>query len=128
LRRSDRLRTFEADYGRDFGWFVETGGATVVALVDPQRVELFWYSYRVEPVEGTALPEAVFAASFWHEGGLVFRNRSTGEVARNAFAGGETPTRERPRLLMRGLSTSLQPTLIERMILWYRRRRCEAER
>lgn len=128
MRRRDRLRIFEGGYGRDFGWFVEQDGATVAVLVDPYWEDMFWHSYRVEPVEGAALPEVVFAASYWHEGGLVFRNRFSREVARNAFAGGETPTRERPRVWMRGLYSSLRPTVIERVILWYRRRRREAER
>lgn len=127
MRRSDRLRTFEADYGRDFGWFVEKDGATLVVLVEPRHEDMFWCSYRVDPVEGHELPDVVFSSAVWHEGALVFRNRVTGEVARYAFAGGTTPTREHPRVLMRGLHSVLRPTLLERIMLWHRRRRARAK-
>ena len=121
MRRSDRLRTFEASYGRDCGWLVEKDGVPVAVLVDPRYEDMFWHSYRVEPIEGTALPDVVFEAGFWHAGTLVFRSRATGEAVRDAFAGGETPTREQPRVIMRGLYSGLQPTMVERVILWYRR-------
>jgi hypothetical protein len=123
LKRSDRLNTFESNYGRDFGWFVEKQGAAVAALVDPQPEDMFWDSYRLKPVGDASLPEAVFAAVSWHAGDLVFRNRATGEVVRGVFAGGMTPTRERPRVTVRALYSGLRPTLLERVIMWYRRSR-----
>ena len=103
-KRSDRLRTFESNHGRSFGWFVEKDGATVAALVEPEREDQFWHSYRVEPVEGACLPETIFSREYWHAGGFTFRNRATGEIVRQAFAGDVTPTRDRPRVTMRGLS------------------------
>lgn len=121
MDRTDRLRTFESNYGRDLGWYVEKQGVTVVALVDPQREDMFLHSYRLEPVEGTSLPAVVFRPDFWDGGDLVFRNRGTGEVVRKAFAGGTMPTREHPRVIMRALYSRLHPSLVERVILWYRR-------
>lgn len=123
MKRSERLRMFESNYGRDFGWFVEKHGARVAALVEPQREDQFWHSYRVEPVDGDGLPEAVFAIEFWRAGDLAFRNRATGEIVRDAFAGGTIPTRERPRVAMRGLYSRIMPTLLDRIILRFRRRR-----
>lgn len=123
LKQADRLRVFESDYGRDFGWFVEKEGTVVAVLVDHEREDMFWDSYRVEPGEGTSLPEGVFTPEFWHSGGLTFRNRVTGEIAVNAFSGGTTATREHPRVIMRGLYSDLRPALLERIILWYRRSR-----
>lgn len=121
MKKSDRLRTFESNYGRAFGWFVERDGTTVAALVEPQHEDMFWCSYRVEPAEGGPLPEIIFTPEFWHADDLTFTNRETGEVAPRAFAGSMTPTAERPRVLMRALYSRLRPTLRERIVLWYRR-------
>jgi hypothetical protein len=117
-----RLETFEADYGRDFGWFVEKDDRRVASLADARFEDMFWYSYAVEPLsESAAEREAVFTAEFWAQTGIVYRNRATGEVAPHAFSGGPTPTEERPRILMRALLSSQQPTVLERALLWIRR-------
>jgi hypothetical protein len=122
--RKDRLGLFEADYGRDFGWFVEKDGRLVAALVAPRFEDMFWYSYVVEPVGETGVDrEAIFTAAFWAQPGLVYRNRVTGEVATHAFPGGASPTPDNPRIMMRALHTSQRPTLLERALLWFRRRR-----
>lgn len=121
--RAQRLATFESNYGRDWGWFVEKDGVVVAELVDPQWEDTFWCGYRVQALEGASLPDEVFTTAFWHGTGLVFLNRVTAEVVRAAFAGGEIPTRDRPRVSMRGLYSGLRPTHIERAILWFRRRR-----
>ena len=118
-----RLETFEADYGRDFGWFVEKDDRRVAVLTDARFEDMFWYSYAVEPLgKNAAEQEAVFAAEFWAQPGLVYRNRATGEIAPDAFPGGPTPTKERPRISMRALLSSQQPTALERALLWVRRR------
>ncbi|MBL8941956.1 MAG: hypothetical protein JNK45_02360 [Myxococcales bacterium] len=122
MKSTDRLRTFESNYGREFGWFLEKDGEIVAALVEPRHEDQFWHSYKVEPVDAGSLPAIIFDPEFWHTGHLVFRNRETGEVVRGALAGGTIPTRERPRVTMRALYSHLRPTLIERVTLWLRRR------
>ena len=122
--RRERLRLFEADYGREFGWFVERDGRRLAALVDPRFEEMFWYSYAVEPLATDAGERAaIFREEFWRQPGLVYRNRVTGEVAPNAFAGGAPTTMQNPRVLVRALHASLRPTILERALLWLRGRR-----
>ncbi len=122
--RAERLKVFEANYGRDFGWFVEKGGLRVAALTEPRFEDMFWYSYIVEPLaENSAEAEAIFTEDFWAEPGLTFRNRVTGEVVSSAFRGGGIPTKVSPRIMMRGLYTSMEPTAFERVLLWLRRRK-----
>jgi hypothetical protein len=119
--RERRLRIFEADGGRGFGWFVEKDGRRLAALSDPRFEDMFWYSYDVEPLgETDAERAAVFTKELWHQPGLVYRNRVTGEVAPHAFPGGGVPTKGAPRIWMRALYTSLTPTMLERVLLWFR--------
>ena len=59
---------------------------------------MFWYRYKVE-----AHSPKAYEAERWWDGSLTFRNRVTGPVAPNGFAGGERPTAESPFVLMRGL-------------------------
>lgn len=93
-------------------------------LTDPRFEDMFWYSYVVETLAETpAEREAIFTKDFWAQPGLTFRNRVTGEVAPNAFSGGGVPTKDSPRITMRALYTSMQPTAFERGLLWLRRRR-----
>lgn len=122
LSPEDRLRTFESNFGRDLGWFLEKDGEIVAALVEPQLEEMFWHSYLVEGIEGKPLPDFLFDPQFWHNTDLVFRNRGTGEIIRGAFAGGTPPTQATPRVAIRGLYSQLRPTLLEKVALWFRRR------
>ncbi len=48
--RRCRRRIFETDYGRDAGWFVEDRGRRVAQLTDWRYEEMFWDSYRIEPL------------------------------------------------------------------------------
>jgi hypothetical protein len=122
--REERLKVFEANYGRDFGWFVERDGRKLAALTDPRFEDMFWVSYAVEPLgETPGERDAVFTKDFWEPPGLTFRNRVTSEVIPSAFHAGSGPTRDRPRVIMRGLYTSMEPTAFERVLLWFRRRR-----
>jgi hypothetical protein len=121
--REERLKIFEANWGRDFGWFVELGGCRLAALTDPRFEDMFWDSYAVARLaESEQEREAIYTKAFWDQPGLVFRNRVTGEVTSHAFRGGQTPTRHCSRITMRGLYSSLQPTILERVLLWFRRR------
>ena len=45
-----RLRIIETNYGRNCGWYVEVEGRKIARLSDPEFVDMFWDSYRLEPL------------------------------------------------------------------------------
>lgn len=120
--REQRLRIFEADFGREFGWYVEIDGRRTAELTDPRFEDMFWFNYAVTSLaEDEPTRAAIFTAAFWQRTDLVYRNRVTGEMVPNAFQGGAAQSRERPRVSMRALYSSLTPTGVEEMLLWFRR-------
>jgi hypothetical protein len=119
-----RLVLFETDYGRRAGWYVERAGQRVALLLDPRFEDMFWDSYRVEPlVEDPEERRRILSdRGWWHQRGLVFRNRQFDAVADTAFAGGEVFT-EAGRVVMRGLHLGIgPPNCWERAVMWVRRR------
>ncbi|MEM7151604.1 MAG: hypothetical protein AAF799_02135 [Myxococcota bacterium] len=112
------LDEVRSDYGRQYGWFVERNGTPIAILLDPQWVDMFWDSYRVHPVPGSNLPDMIYTAELWHAGDLVYRNRATGEVV-GAWAGGALPTRDDPRVVMRGLYLHRRFTLLDGLVRWW---------
>jgi hypothetical protein len=120
MTRAERIRLFEANYGREFGWFVETNGRRVAALSDVRWEDMFWHSYAVHPLgEDPAESDEIFRAGFWAQ--VSYRNRVTGDVVVDVLPGGATPTRDNPRIAMRALYVRLSPTIIERALLWLRK-------
>lgn len=114
-----RLQMFESRHGRDGGWLVEHDGRAIAALSDPQRVDMFIDSYRVEPLDGGGAARAAMAAC-WGDGALVFRSRRFGTVAPHAVALGE-PDPASARVLMRGLYLPIgDPRPWERLLLRWR--------
>jgi hypothetical protein len=124
MTREKRLRLFESNYGRDFGWLVEHSGRTWVTLTEPRFEDMFWVSYHIEPIYQQDT-EMVLRKEFWAQNNLIFRNQVIDGVAPNAFAAmGNPPTKENPRVTMRGLSLYCsEPTRTERFLLWWRRRK-----
>ena len=84
-------------------------------LVEPRYADMFWDSYRVVPLPGAELSESMYTERLWHSGELAFRNRGTGELVA-AFAGGQVPTRNTPRVLMRGLYVHRRITIFDGLI------------
>jgi hypothetical protein len=121
MTREQRLRIFEADYGRSLGWFVEHNGRQLATLTDPRFEDMFWYSYKVTPLTED---DSIFTKEFWAQNELTFRNMAVNEIAANAFpAMNASPTKESPRLRMRALHLWISgPTLLEKFLLWRRRR------
>src|SRR5438128_6180541 len=69
-----RLRVLETNYGRDSGWYVEVDGQRVAVLTDPRCQDMFWDTYRLQPL--TSDPGAMdqfYSAEFW-SGRVVYRN------------------------------------------------------
>jgi hypothetical protein len=124
MKRTDRerrLRIFETNYGREAGWYVEHRGRRIALLSVPRFEEMFWDSYRIEPL--TEDPEAaqlLTSPERWLNGELVFRSCEFGAIAENAFAAGQ-PFCDEHRVLIRGLYLGIgRPSVWERLLLWYR--------
>lgn len=100
----------ESNYGRSLGWEVWADDELIATLCDPSQVDMFWYRYKVEVHSPTA-----YKPGRWWDGSLTFRNRGTGHVAPNAFAGGERPSAESPFVLMRALYIPLKLRWRERL-------------
>lgn len=114
-----RLQVFESRHGRDAGWLVEHDGRAIALLSDPQRVDMFIDSYRVEPLDAGDAARAAMGAC-WRDGELVFRSRRFGTVAPHAVALGE-PDPANGRVLMRGLYLPIgDPRPWERLLLRWR--------
>jgi hypothetical protein len=119
-----RLALWETDLGREAGWYVEHHGRPVALLTDPRFEDMFWESYRIEPlVEDEQERQRLLSdAELWLRCEFVYRSRRFGAVAPFAFPAG-SPFPEAGRVTMRGLYLPCEePTLPERMVLWWRRR------
>jgi hypothetical protein len=122
--RRPRLAFFETVYNGQAGWYVERAGQRVALLLDSRFVDMFWYSYRVEPLaQGPEERHRIqLDPGWWHQRGLVFRSRELGVVAEGAFAGGQVFT-DTGRVIMRGLYCGITPPdYWERGVLWVRKR------
>jgi hypothetical protein len=101
-----RLRLFETNCGHERGWYVERDGDCLASLSDCRHEEIFWDSYRLEPLTDDAAFNRSLLSDFW-EGkgwaGVYFRNREFPEiVVADAFPAG-MPFQEPGRLMIRGL-------------------------
>jgi hypothetical protein len=124
LTRRLRLELFETDYGRTAGWYVERAGQPVAVLLDPRFEDMFWDSYQVEPLVDDPNERSRIQCDqrWWHQRGLVFRNRYFGAAADTAFAAGDVFT-EDGRVIVRGLYfRGADPDSWERIVMWARRR------
>jgi hypothetical protein len=118
-----RLRILETDYGRETGWLVELAGTPVALLTDPRCEDMFWDSYRLEPLtEDPELRKQLFTKAFWDEfPRLTFRSREFGDVVPDAWPAGDVFTRD-GRVTMRCLYLVVRaPWPWEWPILWWRR-------
>jgi len=121
-----KLRIWESGYGREGGWVIERQGQPIAVLTECRFHEMFWDSYRLQPVAGDlVLRERMQTPEFWEAAGaegLVWRSREFGDVAEHAFPAG-SPFPAPGRLLMRGLYLSTSdPWPWDRLLMWWRRR------
>ena len=120
-RRISRRLLIETNFGRKCGWYVEFNGQKVARLVDPQREEMFWDNYLVEPLTRDAdMLSLLDSADFWLAGTIVYRNCAFEEWTPNAFAGGDAAKKvaETNRISMRGLYLTPPQTWWERLLSW----------
>jgi hypothetical protein len=59
-------------------------GHVVATVSDPGYVDMFWYSYRIEPVCGSS---AIDDDDLWRRCRFTFREPTTGLVCARGFAG-----------------------------------------
>ena len=123
MSSKERLRKIESDYGRNFGWFVEVDGRKIARLSDPQQTEMFWVSYRLEPItdDGHDL-SLLYSSEFWNSCRAEYRNCEFNEIAPYAFAGGihrENRLLEEKRIEMRGLYLVVPRYLLDIPVFWF---------
>ncbi|HSJ02481.1 MAG TPA: hypothetical protein VK956_08515 [Verrucomicrobium sp.] len=91
----------------DGDWWLEIAGERVTLLTDPQWEDMFWTSFRVEPVTADPILLAQLATSEFRntieiQDRVVWRHRTTQATAPNAFPG-MNPQTLPERITMRGL-------------------------
>jgi len=122
--RERRLQIFESDYGRLAGWYVEYEESRIAVLTDPRPADMFWDSYKIEPLvedPGEAV-DLLDSPLHWDRCDFVFRNRAFDRTA-PGFAAAGRPQIQNGRVLMRGLYLDIgRPSSWERLLLWLRGR------
>jgi hypothetical protein len=90
--REKRLGILASDYGRREGWWVEYEGRRLASLTEPRYEDMFWVSYRMEPVTDDAEERARLLndKDWWLACVFVYRSKTFGEVVPWAFAAGHT--------------------------------------
>lgn len=89
MDKATRKRIVESDYGRKFGWFVESEGRRLATLTEPEwdSVAQFWYVYKLTPL--TDSPEdhqRLASEGFWQRTDIVYRNREFDMLAPHVLA------------------------------------------
>lgn len=123
--REKRLRAYESNYGRDYGWYVEWDGKRLAKLVDPKWDDhgQFWHSYCLESLtEDEEEIKRLWSDDFWGQCPTI-RSCEFDEVAVDAIAACNPVMRD-GRIMLRGDYIYADgPTLWERLLLLLRRRR-----
>lgn len=73
-------------------------GNVVALLSDRRAMDMFWYSYRIEPCDATATDD-----SLWERCRFTFRDPATGRECRSAFVGGRAPFIQDGRIMLRAM-------------------------
>lgn len=105
----DKLSIAEADSGRFFGWYVESSESTLAKLVEPQFRDMFWYSYKIIPLEGH---QETLTADFWFPNCYLFRNCRYIEFTIKSFGHYEEGLQ---RVSVQGLCIPIKFNIIEKI-------------
>jgi hypothetical protein len=126
---SQRLRIIESNYGRDPGWLVEVAARQLAILSDCRPEDMFWDSYRVEPLSADATEAAlVLTEDFWNRLDVYrprYCSRAFAVAAANAFAAWRSPgtgVSATGRVSMRGLYLNVPSYPWDGFLLWLPRR------
>jgi hypothetical protein len=120
--RRRRLAILETNYGREAGWLVEYHGGTLAILTEPRFEDMFWDSYRIQPVatDDEDRHRILCDRDWWGRCEFVFRSRQFDQCAKDAFPALD-PFPEPGRVKMRGLYLQIQsPTPWEKILLWWK--------
>src|SRR5262249_17946721 len=120
-----RLRIWETNYGRDTGWILELAGKPVAVLSECRSEDMFWDSYRIEPIaEDPSTQQMISSERFWTTSDwarLTWRNRMFDVLPLAPFPAG-TPMRQPGRLIVPGLYLPVPPPRTwDRVVLWFRK-------
>lgn len=101
-----QVHRHEAKYGAElkgpFRAEVLLDGAPVAILTERRYTEMFWRSYRIEPLsEETA--KLVYDTELWNECRFTFRDPATGMECRTGLVGGVPPFIHDGRISLRAL-------------------------
>lgn len=125
-----RLRLIETDCGRESGWHVERDGVRLASLTDRRWEEMFWDSYRLEPLTDDAALNQRLLSDFWESDDnwtkVCFSNREFPEIEiQTGYAFPSIkPFQEPGRLMIRGLYYCPLPRMPwDYIFLWWRRRK-----
>ena len=83
-------------------------GAVVGRLTDRVWVEMFWASYRLEPLDPVVCDDQL-----WNRCRFTFRDPVTGRVCKDAFVGGTPPFLREGRIFLRAMDFVLDGERIE---------------
>jgi hypothetical protein len=88
-------------------WLVERDGRAVATLTDPQYEDMFWTSYRIEPLADDPDEQAAIVSDeFWLVEFLTrtrYRNQAGGWYGQGWWAATDTGVVRDGRIIMRGL-------------------------
>lgn len=114
--RALRFQVVASNYGRKFGWYVESEGCRLATLTDPQWDDMFWVSYAYSAASDAATSGSELdSKELWLRDDLIYRSRHFDMVAPFVLAAGAEPLAG--RISMRGLYLSPPLTLLDRFLL-----------
>jgi hypothetical protein len=79
-------------------------GIVVGVLTDRRFVDMFWYSYALEPSDDRVLDD-----DLWDQCRFIFRDPATGWLCTGAFVGGRRPFVQDGRVLIRAMYFPIVP-------------------
>ncbi|HUR53662.1 MAG TPA: hypothetical protein VMZ71_06005 [Gemmataceae bacterium] len=104
-------------------WLVERDGRAVATLTDPRYEDMFWTSYRIEPLAHDPAEQAtILSDEFWHVEFLArtrYRNQAGGWYGKGWWAAVGTVVLKDGRIIMRGLyRPEYGSRLLSRFLTW----------
>ena len=119
LPLADRMAIVDADFGRDFGWYVlSSDDQPLAALTESVSAEMFWNSYLVTPLAGH---DVTLTEAFWYPDSQRIRNIRYPNFVVETFGHFDC---ESNRVTLRSTNINVEFSWLERLRapLWFLRR------